>query len=278
MVQNKQKITVSIIPTYRCFWDCSYCYLSELSKMTGNICEGFDLKLYKRLNELVKKYDISAIELYGGDLSVLPITLLEKIISTCKVYCKNIHVTWNDIEAARSLGLSDEQINISINPERKDFLDNTESILRNPNVGIITVVTSRVLGLSEEELFNMYDQHTGNVTFMPFSNTSRMPEKYVTNYEYSCFMIRILSYYFEHRNKFKFNITNVTMLRDCLRGLYNPAMRNNIFLTPNCKFACVDFDDNGQEHFHAFNSLELWEQRCSQEDFDRAHYCGTCEN
>lgn len=278
MEQVKKNITVSIMPTYKCKNGCNYCYLTEIDKESGEPCWNFLNKLYKKLNEVVKKYKITTIELYGGDLSLVQFSMLKEIVSICRCYCKNIHVTWGDIEKAHELGFSDEQINISINPERRDFLDNVCKIKKNPNLGAITVVTPTVLNFFEENILNWYNEFNGNITFMPFNNKSITPVSYVTNYSYSHFMIRILSYYFEHRSQYNFNITNIIMLRDCLKGLYSPAMRNNIFITPSGNFACVDFDDIGVEYFYAFPSLDLWEQRCSTEEIDRVQYCGTCEN
>ena len=279
---DKPEISLSIMPTYRCHNYCEYCYLKRefhgAPKYAGNNdSDVLPRKIYKRLKELSAKYKITTVELYGGDLNSYNHTYLERIIEAYRCYCKNDRIMINPAYASM-YGFNERQVNISINPERNDFAPNRALLYMYPHVGVITVATQKLIKLSVDEILSWYEPLHGNLTIMPYSNYSpNAPVPYVSNYEYCAFMIRFLSYYLQHKNKYHFTLTNLIMLKDCIDGLYSPAMRNNIFIEPSGHFACVDFDINGHEYFRTFDKLEKWEERCKQEDIERATYCGACE-
>lgn len=279
---EKPKISLSIMPTYKCNNNCNYCYLQH--KPFGYVyydhgdSDALIRKIYKRLKELSAKYTIETVEMYGGDLDAYDERRLKILVEAYRCYCTNDRIMLRDMEKAKRLGFKPWQVNVSINPERADFLQNLGIIKKYPNVGVITVVTKMLMNNPLPEIFDWFLNFRGNLTFMPYSNTSpNYPIPYVSNYEYCAFMIQLLEYYLENRERYKFKVTNITMLKDCVNEMYSPAMRNNIFLEPSGHFACVDFDINGHEFFKTFDKLEKWESRCKQEEFDRASQCGTCE-
>ena len=267
------------MPTYRCNNRCEYCYLKH--DPLGTIkydSNALPRKIYKRLKELSAKYEISTVELYGGDLNSYNLDYLKKIIDAYRCYCKNDRIMIKPT-IADILGFEESQVNMSINPERADFIQNVMNLKSFPRVGVITVVTNRLMANPIKDILEWVKPLRGNFTLMPYSNHSpNAPVPYVSNYEYCAFMIRFLDYYLKHKDMYKFKLTNILMLQDCINGLYSPAMRNNIFLEPSGHFACVDFDLNGNEYFHVFKNLEEWEERCKREDFERLNTCGACEH
>lgn len=277
-----ENITVSVMPTYYCSNNCEYCYLRK-----SEVSYDYDVRPavlnLSRLNRLLRiisgKYNITTVEMYGGDLSTLDRDYVANARDICLSYCKNIRVTWMDIEGALAIGFKEHEINVSLNPERRDFLEALYRVKQCPRVGVITVATAKLLAQPIDSIFDWYKNFRGNVTIMPYSNFSpNAPVPCVSNYEYCAFMIQFIRYYLVHKDEFKFKLTNILMLQDCINGYYSPAMRNNIFITPNNKLACVDFDYMGHEYFHEFKSLEKWEERCALEDKERLIHCGICEN
>lgn len=274
---DKKEITLSIMPTYKCEMDCDYCYLQKDKKRYSE--KLFVNKLYKRLKALSAKYTITTVEVYGGNIKELFTDELMPLIEAYRCYCKNDRIMCNDVPWAMAHGFKERNINISLNPERRDFLYTLHDAKVHSSVGIITVATHKLLLQPLDTIFDWYKNFRGNVTIMPYSNCSpNYPVPYVSNAKYCSFMMEFIDYYLNNIDKYKFKLTNILMLQDCINGLYSPAMRNNIFITPEGKFACVDFDVNGNEYFHTFSSLDKWESRCAVEDIDRIKYCGTCEN
>ena len=276
---DKPKISLSRMPTYHCGKGCEYCYLKQpiLVQVHYNPTDALPRKIYKRLKELNEKYKIDTVEVYGGDLNSYKLDYLKRIIEAYRCYCKNDRIMIHPTTAS-TLGFEEEQVNMSINPERADFLQNVMELKKFPKVGVITVVTNKLMRNPIRDILDWVKPLRGNFTLMPYNNYSpNAPVPYVSNYEYCAFMIRFLEYYLEHKDEYKFKFTNILMLKDCIEGRYSPAMRNNIFVEPSGHFACVDFDINGNEYFRTFKNLEKWEDRCKQEDFERAAHCGACE-
>lgn len=264
------------MPTYRCAMDCEYCYLGDDVKSSAYKSDAFIRHLNKRLKELSNKYIIDIVEMYGGDLDHFDYGNLCTTINTYRRYCTNDRIMLRDIRKANKLGFKDNQINISLNPERRDYLDNLFILKEHPDVNVIVVVTAKLMSDEPGTMLSLLNNCHGYVTFMPYNNYSpNYPVPYVSNYEYCSYVLQVLDNYVSH--KYNFKLTNLIMLEDCARGCYSPAMRNNIFIEPHGKFACVDFDLDGKEYFKTFEKLEHWEQRCKQEDIDRAAACGTCE-
>ena len=276
---DKPLITVSVMPTYLCNNNCNYCYLGGMGCLNNpDILVPKVLKA--RLEEVSERYDIERIELYGGDLSLVPENTRNELFRISRYYSNDVKVTWTAIELALKHGFKEEDINISINPERADYSRNTFLLKKHNKVGVITVVTDRLLrSVSPEELFEtVLHNARGNVTLMPYIDHSNTPNPYVSNMDYSSYLLTAVKYYNNSDCKKRFCFTNDVLIRDCIDHRYSCAMRNNVFITPNGKFACIDFDSTTkQEYFHKFKNLSQWEERCNEEDLDRVHHCGTCE-
>jgi organic radical activating enzyme len=67
---------MNIIPTYKCNFNCPFCYTKKLSDK-----ELLDLNWLK--NQLNKIPDINNIDILGGELSILPIDYQKQLIDIC---------------------------------------------------------------------------------------------------------------------------------------------------------------------------------------------------
>lgn len=272
----KKNITVSIMPTYKCRNHCPYCYLPTPYRYCGDNMLyypylGYIRKVEEKLRQIAREYLISTIEIYGGDLSLLPQQFLADLNTLCHKFSLEVKYTWDNVESAKELGIKVNQLNISINPERRDFAKNLEIIKKFPQTNAITVVTSRVIQTPTQEIMRWFNRYMGpRVTLMPLSNIGG--SSYITNYEYCNFVIRMLN---EPTGGALF--TNEIKIIDAIRGRYSPAMENNIFINPEGAYCCVEWDDMGQEFFREFSTLQEWQERCLQEVLERKQYCGTCE-
>ena len=266
------ELTVSIMPLYQCNNDCPYCYLGTERN------SGYHLSpraVEDMLNKISEKVKISCIEIYGGDLALYPFT--SQVIQIAKYHTNNIHITHNNIRQCYDWGFRDENINLSLNIERRDFRRNILQSREFPKVGIITVVTDDICNREIEKLFDEWYSHlTGYLTFMPLSNNTARPTMFVTNYEYCAFMIRALTYYHEHEKELKFELTNDILLRDAIQGRYSPDMDNNVFITPKGKFACIDYNERGIDGFKEFDSFNEWQEYAYNERFRLSNECNMC--
>ena len=191
------------MPTYHCGKGCEYCYLKQpiLGQVHYNPTDALPRKIYKRLKELNEKYQIDTVEVYGGDLNSYKLDYLKRIIEAYRCYCKNDRIMIHPVTASKR-GFEEEQVNISINPERADFLQNIMELKKFPKVGVITVVTNKLMRNPIRDILEWVKPLRGNFTLMPYNNYSpNAPVPYVSNYEYCAFMIRFLEYYLKHRDE-----------------------------------------------------------------------------
>ena len=120
-MSEKPHISLSLMPTYTCSRGCEYCYLTDKAKQ-ARVTDAFIRHLNKRLKELSAKYVIDIVEVYGGDLDEYNKDWLSYIVQTYRMYCDNDRIMLTDIKRANKLGFPDNHINISINPERSDYI------------------------------------------------------------------------------------------------------------------------------------------------------------
>lgn len=266
------------MPTYKCGNDCPYCYLSaEDRHYGGNVNMGWYIRTLKdRFEEISGELmKISNIELYGGDLGTIPHQDLYALVEFCREYTSNISITHTDVDACLKMDFEPRDINLSLNIERRDFQENLRKSRRNPDVGIITVVTNDVCNRSMDELFNSWYKHlTGYLTFMPLSNAGcKQPFPFVSNTDYCAFIIRALEYYHTHMDTLEFVLTNSIQVHDALNGLYSAHMGNNVFITPGCDFAAVVIT-KGSEEFHRFHDFKEWKDYAAKDDINYGCECG----
>ena len=270
------------MPTYKCNNHCSYCYNTYASRITRY--EDNWIGVFNgMLSELVRYYNIERVELYGGDLGLVQPQKLEYIVRSYRRFCTNDVITCTNIDLAHGLGFPNERINLSLNPERKDWMHVRKLLNNIHNCGVITVVTKGLTNKKASLLLNKLREtgFQGMLTLMPFNwqPWHDRGQPYVSNFDYCSYVIEALN---ELSNGgYDFKISNKILIKQALEGTYTPYMENNIFITPHCSWACVDFETSGHyqgaEYFREFNSLKKWQEYCQKERTNRIFRCGTCE-
>ena len=273
----KPSITVSIMPTYDCHNNCEYCYLNNIRNIVSPV-HLYVTRVQAALEEISKKYTIRNIEMYGGDLKLFDRYRIQFLIDTCLLYTDDLKLTVNDLDYMRREfpKLKVKNYNISFNLERPDMLNALRTISRFPDIGVITVITKKMSTTPVRELLDYYASAglRGSVTFIQESNMGKT--QYMSNYEYNVFMIGLYEEYLNNREEYPFNITNLLILKDVVNKRYSVDMSNNIFIDPQARYCCIDFDYDGTEYFRQFNTLKEWEERCEMEKCERIEHCGTC--
>ena len=100
-----------------CNNNCDCCYLEPSARETIQAPLN-RLTLARRLKEIQRIYNISTVEVYGGDLSLLPPSYLSELINTYSKYIENkdcAHFTMSDVGLAVALGIKERNVNVSVN-------------------------------------------------------------------------------------------------------------------------------------------------------------------
>jgi MoaA/NifB/PqqE/SkfB family radical SAM enzyme len=86
-----ESIYLTICPTYNCNLNCNFCYLTNLDKK-----QLLDLnKLNNQLNEISKFYYINEIDVYGGEITILPNRYINELFDICFKYVKEVNIVTN---------------------------------------------------------------------------------------------------------------------------------------------------------------------------------------
>lgn len=269
---TKKSITVSIMPTYYCRNKCNYCYLGEQT----NQAKIFDLKLLaKQLAQIARFYIIESVELYGGDLSILSENFITEMDDILLEYTENIVYTSSPTPHTSHY----KNINISVNHQRPDYVKNLELVTKeHPEYNVITVALDWERHVSARYLLRQYNGCKGYVTFIPYSqswNNKEYPERFSAS-AYDEFLLQIIREYYEYRHEYTFKLSNLELIRDAINGKYTPEMENNIFITPNNKFACVSYL-RGFEFFREFNTVGEWKKIAEADRENYLQRCAHCE-
>jgi sulfatase maturation enzyme AslB (radical SAM superfamily) len=260
---------------YICNYKCEYCYLGDLRSNPKVL----DLaKLKEQLKELVQRDTIDTINLYGGEITLLPLSYIMKLIDICKEYAPVSIVTnysnkaYNDFFNQQDLDYS-----TSINEER-DNNALTESALLindNQNLSLIQVVTPSLLKRSPKEVLQHLDLFNLNVGFLQYSPAKHARVNYrISNRQYSDFLKGIIEEY--KTGKYNFLVSNIIEIEEVIYNIYNPSMRSVLFMNPHNQFCCIQYD-NGLEYFQGFDSLDTWSEECGREELEYKKMCGECQ-
>lgn len=268
---------LSIQPTFLCNFNCSYCYLGNLR----NCSDILDLRvLEQRIEEILNKYQIRNINLYGGEISLLKPSYLEELVDICsKIGIKptvitNLSNDWIvDFCEKGSLPLS-----ISLNEERPYYKETLEKIkkLRNKgNKNLSVVVLPSMLDKDYSDLMSFYEKLGLDVFFIqyhPSVHSCKSGVVYDININhFSNFLKGIISE--KHRKDYEIKIINEDTLNN---KDYNPLMSGFLFITPFGQYSTVLYQD-GIERYEYFNSLEEWEECCKKEYREYFLKCNLCE-
>lgn len=268
---------ISIQPTFLCNFNCNYCYLGNLR----NYADILDLRvLEQRIEEILNKYQIRNINLYGGEISLLKPSYLEELVAICTrigikpTVITNLSNDWIiDFCEERSLPLS-----ISLNEERPYYKETLEKIkkLRNRgNKNLSVVVLPSMLDKDYSGLMNFYEKLGLDVFFIqyhPSVHSCKSGVVYDININhFSNFLKGIISE--KHRKDYKIKIINEDILNN---KDYNPLMSGFLFITPFGQYSTVLYQ-NGIERYEYFNNLEEWEECCKKEYKEYFLKCNLCE-
>lgn len=268
---------LSIQPTFLCNFNCNYCYLGNLRNYENIL----NLRvLEQRIEEILNKYQIRNINLYGGEISLLKPSYLEELVAICfRIEIKptiitNLSNSWIiDFCEERSLPMS-----ISLNEERPYYKETLEKIkkLRNKgNKNLSVVVLPSILDKDYSDLMSFYEKLGLDVFFIqyhPSVHSCKSGVVYDININhFSNFLKGIISE--KHRKDYEIKIINEDILNN---KDYNPLMSGFLFITPQGQYSTVSYY-NGIEKYEYFNSLEEWEECCKKEYREYFLKCNLCE-
>lgn len=267
---------LSINPSYYCNFRCDFCYLTD-QQLGDRTLLPLDL-LEQRIIETTKLYTIDMVDLYGGEIGLLS---EQYVIDLCSLLNKH---NIDDINIITNLSMVNDVI---LNPElyltvsydfecREQYDRVWNNMLKLTKPFSILILASK--GLLKKDVDDMIIQlslltNLSSVEIKPYS-TNQANEHNVSHKDYEEFVKKWISSPITKTFQF-INEDNIT---DSLNGTKNAFSNDHIYITPDGKFAVLEFDLNDREYFKSLNTIEEYTNWADNEPkLNVSQICQRCE-
>ena len=270
-------MNLSINPWYYCNFRCHFCYLTPEQLGDRKL---LDLdRLNDMLSEVLQYDSIDHVDLYGGEIALLPDHYLEELKLCLESYgidSVNINTNLSAINEA----MFDPYYHISVS---YDFTvrEQHDKVWR--NMALLPVQFSVLMLASDqlitEEVDNMIQQfnllpNLTSVEIKPYSE-NQSNSLNVSFKDYEEFVKRWITSPVEK----KFDFINEYLIQDVLDKKRNSFSDDHVYITPSGRWAVLEFDLNDKEYFLEYDSFEqyiIW-TRTEKERVANNKFCNSCE-
>jgi sulfatase maturation enzyme AslB (radical SAM superfamily) len=267
---------LSINPTYYCNFSCDFCYLTK-EQLADRRVVPLDI-LEKRIQEAQQHYEVSMIDLYGGEVGLLPETYVNDMCAML-----NTHGIY-DINIITNLSMVNDVI---LNPdlyitvsydfdcrEQHDRVWNNMFLLTKP-FSVLVLAGPKMISKDVNNMIQQLNflQNLCSVEVKPYS-TNQANEYNVTHKDYEKFVQKWIDSSVEK----KFQFINEQNIKTSIDGTRNAFSNDHIYITPEGRFAVLEFDLNDNEYFKSLNSIEEYIAWASSEPTKNvSNICKSCE-
>lgn len=267
---------LSINPTYYCNFRCDFCYLTE-EQLSDRTKLNLDV-LSKRIDEVQSHFEVNMIDLYGGEVGLLSENYMNNLCDL--VRAKGI----DDINIITNLSMVNATI---LNPdlyvtvsydfecrEQHERVWNNMFMLNKP----FSVLILASQNLIKKDVDGMIQQlntlsNLSSVEIKPYS-TNQANCHNVTNRQYEEFVQRWL----ESPVEKMFQFVNKDNIELSLRGEKNAFSNDHIYITPNGRYAVLEFDLNDKEFFKELDTVDEYVVWANNEPFKNvSDICKQCK-
>ena len=252
--------SVSINPTYFCNFNCDFCYLSK--EQLRDRTKATHGQIMRRLEEI--DVPISHVDLYGGEIGLLPDEYLNKLIDDIKAeYNPTISIITN-LSAVREVFLIDDielSVSYDFDAREKQQIVLTNMMMLTRPFSVLTLASEKVINTDVDFMISTFNTLTNLkcVEIKPFSSTTHRDQR-VTDLEFEEF----IKEWIDNPQEKKWQFLNQDKIEDCLDGNYNAFSDDHVYITPSGNFGVLDFDILGNEHFTeltSFDKYKKWAQK-----------------
>jgi len=268
-------ITLSINPWYYCNFRCDFCYLTE-QQLDDKKLLPLD-KLNELLAEVMSKTAVQKVDLYGGELGLLPKQYWNDLIDL--LHCYNIH----DINLITNLSMVnditlDERVYVSVSYDF-DAREDYERVWRNMALlnkpfSILMLASPKLIVKDVDEMISMFNTLTSlvSVEIKPYStNQANQFDIKFSDFE------NFIKKWITNKDK-KFELVNELLIQDVINKERNSFSDDHVYITPNGKYGVLEFDLNDNEFFLEYDTLDQYYQWCNKEKerVTKNKFCSEC--
>lgn len=264
-------ITLSLNPTYKCNFRCDFCYLTpDQLADTKRIS-------YEKLDELMSQIpSIKYLDLYGGEIGVIrPDVYYEykKIIR--KYYDGEINIITNLSMIHDYFFDDDVYLSVSYDFDAREKSDKVfmNMMMSEVPLAVLILASPKVLEMNVDHMIQQLNMCSAieSVEIKPYSS-NQANQHHVTHKQFEDFVIKWL----ESPVKKNFDFINKMKIQESLLGTYNAFSDDHVYITPQGKFAVLEFDKDDNEFFLELDSYDEYLQWAENEKLSLSPICQAC--
>lgn len=270
-------MNLSINPTYYCNFRCHFCYLTEQQLSDRQL---LDLNiLNNRLQEVSSHSKIEHVDLYGGEIGLLPENYVQDLKSLLRFYgVDSININTNLSMVNKTLIDDDFYLSVSYDfsvREQSERVWNNMFKLERP-FSILMLASNKLIGLDVDDMIMQLNllKNLQSVEIKPYSE-NQANQLNVTFKDFEEFVKKWITSPIEK----KFNFINEQLIEDVLLKEKNSFSDDHIYITPSGNFAVLEFDLNDREYFLHCETFEDYLRWCEKEKerVSKNKFCSSCE-
>jgi len=263
--------SVSINPSYFCNFRCDFCYLTP--EQLGNQKRISPEKLDLLLSNIPK---IDHVDLYGGEIGALKKEYYKEIKAVIrKHYNDYININTNFSMLDDRFFEDDVTLSVSYDfsaREKSDIVFNNMLMSPKP-IAVLILASKKVLDLDVNMMISKLNlcKAVKSVEIKPYSINQANADA-VSHRDFENFVMK----WIDSKVKKKFHFENKARIKRSLTKEYNAFSDDHIYITPNGKYAVLDFDETDKEYFLEFTNYSVYEQWAWQEKRSLSTVCQNC--
>jgi sulfatase maturation enzyme AslB (radical SAM superfamily) len=267
---------LSINPWYYCNFHCEFCYLTpeQLSDKTLLPLN----RLEEMLSEISSECTIDMVDIYGGEVGLLPLDYWNDMIDMLRLYgIKNINIITN-LSMVNEI-TTDPRVHTSVsydfNAREQHQRVWRNMALLNKEFSVLILAGPDLIGKDVDDMVNTLNvlNNLISVEIKPYS-TNQANQFNIPYTMYEDFVKK----WIEHPNK-NFEFVNEALLESVLNKTRNSFSNDHVYITPNGKYGVLEFDLNDNEFFKEYDTFDEYLKWCDIEH-DRVSnnkFCNACE-
>jgi MoaA/NifB/PqqE/SkfB family radical SAM enzyme len=271
-------MNISVNPWYYCNFRCDFCYLTE-KQLSDNKLLDLDI-LDKRLKEISSREKIEQIDIYGGEVGLLPTQYFKKFKEISKDHSPD--VVFNLITNLSMVNeiTQDEDCYTSVSYDF-DCRESHERVFRNMMLlnkpfSILMLAGSCLVKKDVDEMIQMFNliDNLESVEIKPYSSNQANQQ----NVSFRDFEEFVKKWITSDIPK-KFTFVNEYLIQESISKRRNSFSDDHIYITPSGRYAVLEFDLNDNEFFLEYDTLDQYYDWCEKEKIrvKKNKFCSQCE-
>jgi hypothetical protein len=229
------------------------------------------------LSEVCSQTKIDMVDLYGGEMGILPKEYWNSLIHILHVYgIEDINLITN-LSALNEI-TTDPRVYTSVSFDfsaREDYHRVWKNmVLLNKPFSVLMLASPKLLEQNVDDMVLHFNslRNLESVEIKPYStNQANTLDVSFTAYE------EFVKKFIENKNR-KFILVNETLIQSVLDKSRNSFSDDHIYITPSGKYGVLEFDLNDNEFFLEYDTVEEYFEWCEKEKqrVSKNKFCSSC--